>query len=163
MIFAAGSAVENRVPVLQIVLLGLEQGGGVLEDVNGGDLSTMFGNIDLFKDQNFSVIPKLGFKAKAGKKFGYLPVEGFAYPESHETVNEIKDSNLPKIVVISDSFGGIMFPFLSESFSKTVKIFDSWQYKLNEEVIKNEKPDVVLLIVWEPHLRSILDFQSRLK
>ena len=135
----------------------------VKTDGMGGDLSNMFGNLDLFKDKSFTLMPKLGFKATAGKKFGYLPIEGFAYPESHETVNEIKSSDLPKILIISDSFGGIMFPFLSESFSKTVKIFDAWQYKLNEDVIKNEKPDIVLLIVWEPHLRSILDFQSRLQ
>ena len=53
-----------------------------------------------------------------------------------------------------------MFPFLAENFSVTEKIFDKWEYKLNESIVENEKPDVFLMIVLESNLRNIIKYRS---
>jgi hypothetical protein len=56
----------------------------------------------------------------------------------------------------------MIFPYLSEKFSTTELIFDGWQYKLNEDIVNHEKPDVMLLFMLESNLRNFLHHQSRL-
>lgn len=129
---------------------------------HGGNIAGMLSNTQMYTDSIFELTPKDGFKSVDYQKAGYTVVPGFPYPWEFEFVREIPDSNMPKILIISDSFGGNVFPYISESFSRSVKIFDSWQYKLNEEIVNAEKPDVVLLIALESNIRNMLGFQSRL-
>jgi hypothetical protein len=58
-------------------------------------------------------------------------------------------------VVIRDSFGGYLIPYLSSWFRESVFLFDNWEYRANDTIIQQEKPDIVLLMVYEPHLRKI--------
>lgn len=125
-----------------------------------GNLTKMLSNTTLFTDTLFELIPKNGFKSKEQPLVGYPVVDGFPYPWEYEMVRETGDTSLPRLLIISDSFGGHIFPFLSESFSRTVKIFDSWQYKLNEEIVASEKPDIVILIVLESNLRNMFEYLS---
>ncbi len=127
-----------------------------------GNLTSMLSNTKLFTDSVFEVVPKDGFKSAAYRNVGYSVLTGFPYPWQYEFVREMPDSKKPKILIISDSFGGNIYPYISESFSRSVKIFDSWQYKLNEDIVTSEKPDVVLLMVLESNIRNMLGFQSRL-
>lgn len=128
-----------------------------------GNLTEMLSNTQLFTDSIFELSPRSGFKSTLSKSVGYKVVPGFPYPWEYEIVSEIPQSKKPKILIISDSYGGNIYPYISESFSRSVKIFDSWQYKLNEEIVQQEKPDVVLLIVLESNIRNILKYQSRPK
>lgn len=121
----------------------------------------MLGNLGIFHESCLEITPKNGFKAIDTNAKGYPPVPGFAYFWDYEKVRIIKGSRQPRLLIISDSFGGGIFPFLAENFSRTVKIFDSWQYGLNENIVEGEKPDAVLIIVNEPILRSFLKHTSR--
>ena len=131
------------------------------EEHPADNLDKMLGKLGVFSEQAIELNPKKGFKAKDGKTFGYPPVPGFVYPWDFEKVKEIKDSDKPKLLIISDSFGKNIFPFISENFSRTVKIFDSWQYKLNEDIVNSEKPDAVIVMINEPVLRAFLNHSSR--
>lgn len=130
---------------------------------HSGNIASMLSNTQLFADSIFELTPKNGFKSSDYQKVGYAVVPGFPYPWEYEFVREIPNSDKPKILIISDSFGVNIYPFISESFSRSVKIFDSWQYKLNEDIVNAEKPDVELLIVLESNIRNMLGFQSRLE
>ncbi|MDY0281008.1 MAG: hypothetical protein RBR35_10660, partial [Salinivirgaceae bacterium] len=125
-----------------------------------GNLTSMLSNTELFTDSIFEITPKDGFKSADHKKVGYPVISGFPYPWEYEFVREIPNSNKPKILIISDSYGANIFPYIAEGFSRSVKIFDSWQYKLNEDIVKSENPDVFLLIVLESNIRNLLNFQS---
>jgi hypothetical protein len=109
------------------------------------------------------LVPKKGFVSSEVPKTGYPIIPGFPYPYAYEADREIPGSKQPRILIISDSFGEAIFPFISERFSRSVKIFDAWQFKLNEDIVANEKPDVVLVVVLESNLRNMLKHQSRLK
>lgn len=128
-----------------------------------GNLNKMLGNLPLFSEACFELEALTPLKAKKGKAGGHLPVAGFPYPWEYEKDKETADTTGPKLLVISDSFGENIFPYLAECFSRSVKIFDAWQYKLNEEIVLKEKPDVYLLVVHEPLLRNFLEHQSRKK
>ena len=125
-----------------------------------GNLTAMLSKTKLFVDTIIELTPKNGFCTNEIQKVGYPVVKGFPYPWEYEMVREQKDTTLPKLLLISDSFGGNLFPYISEPFSRSVKIFDSWQYKLNEEIVKAEKPDVVVLIVLESNIRNMLKYLS---
>lgn len=126
-----------------------------------GNLERMMGNLGIFSESSTELKPKIPFKAHNGPKAGYPPIPGFAYPWDYELVKEIDGSHQPELLIICDSFGDNIFLFLAENFRKTVKIFDDWRYRLNENIVNQEKPDAVLLMINEPILRKLLNFQSR--
>ncbi|MEI6885031.1 MAG: hypothetical protein WCO02_11130 [Bacteroidota bacterium] len=66
------------------------------------------------------------------------------------------NGKLPKALVIRDPQIEQMIPFLDQNFSKTVYIFDAWMYDLNWDIIQKEKPDIVLLEMYEPYVKNIL-------
>lgn len=131
-------------------------------EISTGNIFSMISKIGYDKDYSFMVEPKSGFLANDVKPVGYPVVKGFPYPHEYEMDKEIPGSDKPKIVIICDSYGGNIFPFIAENFSRSVKIFDCWQYKLNEDIVNSEKPDVVLVVALESNLKALLDFQSRL-
>jgi hypothetical protein len=85
----------------------------------------------------------------------YEPTPGFSYPWEYERRFTTNRQNRPKIVVIRDSFGEKVMPFLSPWFRESLFIFDAWQYGSNDTIIQQEKPDIVLLLIYEPHIRNI--------
>ena len=131
-------------------------------EIKTGNILAMISNIGNFSDYSYRLTPKSGFLAQNVKPVGYPVIKGFPYPWEYESDKEIKGSEKPKILIISDSFGSNLFPFLAEDFRRSVKIFDSWQFKLNEDIVQSEKPDIFLLVVSESIIRSMLNFQSRL-
>lgn len=131
----------------------------VKENRNIGNIVNMFPNVEDYKDFAIELEKKKGYRASDVKLVGYKVPSKFD-PVLYETRREIKGSNKKKLMIVSDSFGGYMFPFLAENFSITSKIFDKWEYKLNESIVENEKPDVFLMIVLESNLRNIIKFRS---
>jgi hypothetical protein len=107
-------------------------------------------------DTFYEYQPYNGFKAIDLPKKGYPVIVDFPYKNEYELQKGIPHSSLPKLLIFSDSFSKYMFPFIAERFSKTTKIFDCWLYHRNESIIENEKPDIVILIMWEPSLRHLL-------
>lgn len=85
----------------------------------------------------------------------YKPIPDFSYPWDYERRFTTNRSQQPKIVVIRDSFGGYLIPFLSPWFRESVFLFDNWEYGANDAIIQQEKPDIVLLIIYEPHLYKV--------
>lgn len=121
-----------------------------------GNLSDMIGNIIEFKnDTNKFPRPLGGFKSTYQSITKYKAPEGFLYSWAYE-VRKTKPNAKHKILIICDSFGENLLPYISESFNTTVKIWDAWSYRLNEDIIEQEQPDIVLLEVHEPLIRNIL-------
>jgi alginate O-acetyltransferase complex protein AlgJ len=74
----------------------------------------------------------------------------------YEVVKSTGDSTLPSMVIIRDSFTDSMMPYLDESFNKNTYIFDLWRYERNEVIIDDLKPDIVMLIIFEPHISHLI-------
>jgi hypothetical protein len=131
------------------------------ENRNIGNIVNMFPNIEDFKDFYVKPYPKNGYKSIEVAKRGYpVPPNFNTQVHKYEDAREIFGSKKKKLMIVSDSFGGYMFPFMAETFSRTIKIFDKWEYKLNEKIVDQEKPDIMLLICLETNLRSIIRHRS---
>lgn len=129
-------------------------------EITNGNIVSMLSNISGYKDIAVKPVPKSGFKAQDVKLAGYPSIPGFPYPGEYEVDKEVPGSKEPKILIIADSYGKNIFPFIAEHFSRSVKIFDAWQYKLNEDIVNAEKPDIVLVIALESNLRSLLKYAT---
>jgi SGNH hydrolase-like domain, acetyltransferase AlgX len=127
---------------------------------HSGSITGMFGITGDFVDTSFGLQPHGGFQAHLAAEVGYPVVYGFPYPDEFEKVLETPDTTKPNMLLITDSQGFHVFPILAESFHHSTKIFDSWQYKLNENIAAQEKADVVLLAVSEVNLRELLRFSA---
>lgn len=85
----------------------------------------------------------------------YPPTPGFAYPWEYEKEFQTNREEAPKIVVIRDSYSSALIPYLAPYFRHSLFIFDAWQYGENWNIIQNEQPDIVMLVIYEPHIRNI--------
>ncbi len=153
-------AIKKHFPNIKTNELSLKDVLLTKEVAKGGNLANMIALDHLLNETNYSY--KIQNKSSTdAQKQNYQPIPGFAYPQEYEMVFETKDTNLSKALIIRDSYANAMMPYLSESFSRTCFIFDAWQYKLNEEIIKSESPDIVILEIFEPHISNILDYLKK--
>ncbi len=101
--------------------------------------------------------PSIQYISKESKKYKFEGIQGFAYNWEFEKVFERSDlKNGLRILIIRDSFGEQVIPFMRDSFKESIWIFDAWRYQLNEEIIKKTKPDIILFLGLEVHTSSIL-------
>lgn len=130
----------------------------VVNKQRGGNIAEMFGLQDELSEDFVSLEPIKPVKAHSAPKQNYPVIEGFAYPDEYELVYETGNDTLPKMLVIRESFASYATPFLSESASKAVFIFDAWQHKFNPEIFRSEKPDIYIQFVMEGFLRQMLRY-----
>ena len=122
---------------------------------HSGILAKMFAVPDLYEDLDYTISRENGIKAFEGQKSNYTPTPGFPYPWTYEEVRITNDAHLPKVLIFRDSFGDQVLPVISNYFSKTTMIFDAWQYKINFDIVKNEKPDIVIIMPLECHINHM--------
>lgn len=82
---------------------------------------------------------------KKVEKYGFTQESEYSYEWEYEErfKNPKKKSGL-RVLIIRDSFGDYIMPFVKEAFGETVMIFDYWEYKLNEDIIETVNPDIVV-------------------
>lgn len=122
----------------------------------GGSLAKMLGVEDKISFYRYRMNPKFTYdQTKLPRK--YEAPAGFAYPFAFENRFENANNTLPRLMMINDSFGEYLFKNLSEHFSYSIFLFDAWQYKLNADILIQEKPDLYILCIYESFIPNILD------
>ena len=126
---------------------------------NGGNIAQMIGAESYFKEyvHNMDVAKP---HATDGQRKHY-PFTGDFDKNQFEKQFDMEDKTQPSALFIGDSFSEALIPFLSENFSHTTFIFDIWKYQLNEEIVKREKPGMLVYIIYEPLLLKLLDNSQR--
>jgi hypothetical protein len=66
-----------------------------------------------------------------------------------------------KLLVIRDSFGQAVFPFLKEGFAESLFIFDAWHYNMNKPIVEQYRPDVVVFLTYDPGLWKYINPADR--
>ncbi|MCF8256336.1 MAG: hypothetical protein K9J06_02215 [Flavobacteriales bacterium] len=93
--------------------------------------------------------------------YGFPPVPEFPYPWEHELRFVVPlDTVLPRIVIIRDSFTGMMMPFLKDHFAESVFIFDSWHFHANPKIIARVRPDIVIYCTMEANMEGVIGNHS---
>ena len=135
---------------------------GKTDDVNWIDSTTNSGNhandigVSGLSEKNY--YPHIEFESIETDTYQFKGIEGFAYGYAYEHTYENKQLQKKglRILIIRDSFGNQMLPFMRDHFAESVWIFDAWKYQLNEEIILQVKPDIILFQSLETHIESII-------
>lgn len=109
-------------------------------------------------DMNYHPSPILNKTTLVAKK-KYPVMKDFPYGDEYETVYMQSDTTLPKVLLIRDSFGKRLIPYLAEECSKCTAIWDGWHYGLNEDIIKDTKPNFVIYLISESQLKNVMKYQ----
>lgn len=109
-----------------------------------GDKVSMLALRDRGKDH----MPGLTLEREPAYRVVY-PAVTDTFGEEGRLETEIAGSHLPRAVVFRDSFAGRLIPFLSEHFSRAVYL---WQNNVDVDVIRRERPDVVIQEMAARHL-----------
>lgn len=122
-------------------------------DPQPGNLATMIGLSDYLKEvQYYPVLkhPRSKLLDSPHKKPDWA-----LQIDRYEVVTSTGDTTMPSIVIIHDSFTDVMKPYLDESFNTNTYIFDAWRYLRNEVIIDDLRPEIVILIIFEPHISHL--------
>ena len=124
------------------------------EQYDGGNLANMIGLDEyLPRKEKVPVMKKLksSWLTSTRKKPDWAK-----FIDDYEMISTTKDPSLPNILVIRDSYTYMLMPYLNESFNTTTYIFDSWVYGRNDEIVDELKPDIILLLIFEPHISHLI-------
>jgi len=113
-------------------------------DVRGMDLAGMMGLTRVLREEDLRLTPLRRRQAVVVEPAGET-----ADAEVGRLVTEIPGSNLPRAVIIRDSFMSAIAPFLSEHFSRAVYL---WRNDFDPASIEAERPDVVIQEIVGRHL-----------
>lgn len=69
--------------------------------------------------------------------------------------NTLSDADLPTAMVIRDSFGTNIYPYLNNAFSE-VYYQSMWDYKFNKKYIEQTNPDYYIVLVAERNISNLL-------
>lgn len=127
---------------------------------SGGNLTAFIG----YDDKLGETIPQVIFSepgAVTTQNFGYPIHAGPSYPSDYEFhYRNPKARNKQRVLIIRDSFGDALMPFLNETFAETLCIFDSWEYLLHPDMIEKFKPDIIVFLTLETKVGNLLDKQA---
>lgn len=110
--------------------------------VRGGELAEKIGIADFINQDSIQLIKKSKSMVKIEKK-----------DNENITISEIEGSNLPRAIVIGDTYLDAQIPFFSESFSRGVFIKDN---KIDNEILNQNNPDSVIYEISVDNLEALL-------
>ena len=103
----------------------------------GGDIAEMLGVENDVREQTSHLTPFTGWRAHIDEPAD-LSAAGFEVPR---VVTTIDDAQLPRLLMIRDSFGSGVIRFLSEHFSRAVYV---WRPDVDVDDVKAERPTLVI-------------------
>jgi alginate O-acetyltransferase complex protein AlgJ len=126
------------------------------QESDGGNMAIILNRQKEIRDMKYVFTPKF-------KNAGYT-IRDCPYPIPDEFDKGsyfrgfyTKNDQLPSILIFHDSFGNSIQPFVKNSFSRSIFIWDKWQYKLNETIVEAEKPNIYITLTLESLLQSLSD------
>jgi hypothetical protein len=120
--------------------------------VDGLDLAGMIGLTRVLHEDVLELVPNRARAARVVEPPGVPPTS-----EEGRLVTEIPGSRLPRAVVVRDSFGSALAPFLSEHFSRVVYL---WQNFVDAQTIQDEHPQVVIQEIVGRHLLAVSPYDD---
>ena len=113
-----------------------------------GDKTTMLGLVDAGKKTMPGLVPRHGWTSQV-----VWPANPDAYGEDGTVITEVRPGTGLRAVMFRDSFSSRLIPFLSEHFSRIVY---QWQNDFDPDLVRRERPDVVIQEVVGRHLYTFV-------
>ncbi len=124
--------------------------------INIGNIAQMMNAGDDYQEE----MPRISFKNQQVwemEKAGYEAPRKFSFEHVYELAFTNRNDKNPTLLLIRDSFGNTIIPFIPAHFAKSTVIFDAWQYKLNKPIVDKERPDVFVQLTMECNYDDLLE------
>jgi len=123
---------------------------------NGGNLAHILNMQEEMRDVQYTFTLRKPVKTSMITPCPYKAPDNFDLNDFFKGYS-MQDGNqqLPRIMIVHDSFGKFIHAYFRDSFSRSVFIWDKWQYKLNEPIVDAEKPDVYISMTLESLLPGL--------
>jgi alginate O-acetyltransferase complex protein AlgJ len=118
-------------------------------DTSGNDLAAMLGLEGLLRDQAMTAEPATAARARRADT-GVAQLPGMAWWAQPEA-REVPDEDAPRAIMVRDSFGTALIPFLSEHCRRIVYVHP---YSMDEAVLLRERPSIVIEEMAERELQA---------
>jgi hypothetical protein len=122
-----------------------------------GDLTRMINAEEDYPENFVHLLPKNQVFGHDGVKRGY-PVPNGISDWDFEIIKVNDHGKRLKCLIIRDSFTLLLIKYLQEHFRESVFIHDEWKYRMREDLILKEKPDIVLNIILETEAHKLLEY-----
>jgi alginate O-acetyltransferase complex protein AlgJ len=127
----------------------------------GGNIVEMLGMGSIWKNTHVKLTPIKPLPVSEAVKKNYPIPEKFTYGWEYEMPLKNADTLLPGLVVVRESFVNELFRgLLASHFGHTTYIWDAWEHRLNANVVRQEKPKLVLCMIIESQLDCFLNYQD---
>ena len=119
--------------------------------VPGGDLAALVDAQDIFREERIRLVPRLPARAKreviqaqGTSSDPYILSLTVSRVDRPDPWASRPGAGLPRAVMIHDSFGIGLIPFLAEHFSRTLYVSVTLHHYFPAQLIDKERPDVVI-------------------
>lgn len=110
---------------------------------SGGDVARMLNQRDAYQDP-FILMPRVQGEAEPTTR---TDITAYKNPSlSPLFAYEQPDASLPRALIVRDSFGDALIPFISEPFSRTAFVWTPFVY---DYIVEAESPDIILQFMVE--------------
>lgn len=123
---------------------------------NGRRLARIMKMQDTLKEERIILNAKFEKTGRMVKEEAVSVPKGFEKLPAYQMHYVNSDTSKPKMLFIRDSFGKFLNKELREHFGDLLFIFDKWEYKLNEDLIEEYQPNVVICMVLERNLECLM-------
>jgi len=114
----------------------------------GGDLASMMGTPDLYREELLGLRP---IDARRARMTTWPEARMKVFRDRPVLVEESEaGTGLPRLVLLHDSFGEALKPFLGEHFSRALYVSSAMGF--DEAVLEQEHPDLVIQEITERYL-----------
>lgn len=96
------------------------------------------------------------FRVQDGSR-SYPAPAGFPFQDEYCIVKQTNQPDLPKLMMVRESFANPMLPALSSTFRESVFLFDNWQHGFHEDIVAQEQPDIYVQLIWEGMIYKLLE------
>lgn len=119
-----------------------------------GNLANITGNPDAYAE---TVVKRhfCGDDAQPCDRFVHQALENVGFRTEFQDSYVSNNENLPDAVIIRDSYGHMLIPYIKNAFHYSTFIWDGWNYGFNLEIIEKEQPDVVIYMILESIIPNI--------
>lgn len=119
-----------------------------------GNMAKKISLAEEYPEKFVKMTRKIATTVVPGLKKGYQS-DGGVQQHEVEIVKSNPDGKPLKCLIIRDSFTLSMMKYLDEHFQSTVYLHDEWRGRIRKDAIELEKPDIVIVIMLETHVKGL--------
>lgn len=127
---------------------------------SGGNLVDLIAMKQFLHEELTTLTPRFQSNHTPISKSPYEAPPFFQQMDLFFTGYEMAHDTLPSVMVVRDSFTQNMLPYLSQSFGRSVFIWDGWHMGLNAPIVEKENPDLYMLIILESFADNLVKYSG---